>query len=536
MGTKQPFDSFLPSGALGDAKPPNFGSTDSMTPRTLLPEYIPQPLQGDTLSSPPNPYPHSQSVSYFHSEIGRLSPNPTSQTLNGPPISPPVSRSASSDGGSTAQVEYWRLHARKIRDQAQGERAHMLADRARADEVMEEERALWDEERQVLKSRIAELEAQLEAVVGTRSPFNLPNRNVISFSPTNRSRGGTPQGAPQRSPPQVITTSSYVSGSINGTEAKVVPQESGRNPDGTAFYAPAPRNPRRTFDHSESNNLRVDNMSAPRETPLRVTSKELTASDFAVNSPPAEDSSHEGSVIGEGSIDISCIQPELEGISLKASAVAPEFVAKVMSPSMSMSPTKTPSSNVVSPPQPRDITNSQDGVQQNSSQTRKTTTLEVIAAPENHRLTMHAGHTPNHSITKFDLGESGGITPTQTLKHERTMSMAEERPEQDDVAYDEDPELKGPLGLSNDIPKDIMFLEALTNKLEEVKKSGQLSPSVTSVSSDDLKAAVNSYLPSVGTKDSAVNEDDDPAERTIDEAPRLRVKASTNFGKPFGTL
>lgn len=419
----------------------------------------------------------------------------------------------------------------------------MMADRARADEIMDEERALWDEERKFLNARIAELEARLEAIAGPQS-FTLngdaiPKRESIF----HQSNGGTPQSAPLR-PPFHSSNSNSTGGSLEGTSAMAVPQESGRNPDGSALWAPATQNPSRTFETSGSSNLKVDSMSAPRETPLRVTSKELRSSDFGISTPPTEEQreqSHEGSVISEGSIDISHIQPDLEGIALKASAVAPEFVAKVMSPSASLSPSK-PASNAMSPPRPRDITNMPDGLQRSPSQNRKTSALEVIAAPENDRRIMHAGHTPNHSVTRFDLGESGSATPTQSqhVHNQSMMQDLEEPTDHLDENLDEDPPLKGPLGIKNIPAKDEMFLAAVTDKLNEFKESGQLSPIDASVISDGSKVHI-ANLPhdsssSTEKNDSITSEEEGVSAEVIDDVPRLRVRPSTNFGRPFGTL
>ena len=63
--------------------------------------------------------------------------------------------------------------------------------------------------------------------------------------------------------------------------------------------------------------------------------------------------------------------------------------------------------------------------------------------------------------------------------------MAIGESEQHDENIDPDPELRGPLGLKNDPPKDELFLAALTNKLKEVKESGLISPSEASLDNED---------------------------------------------------
>jgi hypothetical protein len=381
----------------------------------------------------------------------------------------------------------------------------MMADRARVEEVMAEERALWDKERDILKARIAELEGLLEqrSGSGTFAPV-LHHKH----SSTNM-RGQQTIGL--TSPP---SNAASVTGSID----RAVPQESGRNADGTPFYAPAPRNPSRTFEASETSELRVDSISAPRESAIRVTSKELTSSDFGIQSPPNAGSSHDLETIPETpteTIDISHIQPELEGVAIKASAVSPTFAAKVLSPAYS--PAKlSPNTK----PPPRDTTSlSPLNTTDNLAPLK---TLEIASQPENRRLTMHAGHTPNHSITKFEfLGGSGGDeTPTQEHHEEAThrpdnIHRPSVAPGFDGPA-DPDPELSGPLGLTNDSTVDDPFLAALVEKLEEAKKSEGNSPSTES---------------EVSLRSEEVIEEGEK-----DDGPPLRLKPSFNFGRPLGSM
>ena len=521
--SKQPSDSFLPSGAIESPRkvPARLGSMVSplSVPRSI-PDYIPSPHSGD---GSPSPFMQSRS--------------PT-QHPNGPPISPPKTRSASADDNSGALIEDWRAYTQKLRSQSEGERAHMAADRARMEEVMAEERALWDRERDILKARIAELEAELKKEKGSGSPEGIsptrqrphPRNDVISFTSPG-------------------SNAVSVTGSIDGS-SRGVPQESGRNADGSPFYAPAPRNPSRSFDPSEVRDFRVDSMNAPRETPIRVTSKELTSSDFGVKSPP---SAHSLSPIPETStesIDISHIQPELEGVAIKATAVSPTFAAKVLSPQRSP-PKLSPD---VKPPG-RDVTNMQRSVSSGSSKEEKQMkTLEVVSQPENRRLTMHAGHTPNHSMTKFaflaDGSESGNATPTQEhhgqgKDHDHEQRRSSLAPGYENIAqphkeeshepkqeheheHDQgDKELSGPLGLTNEAIRDDAFLAQLVEKLEEARKSADASPSTDSSSSQNRSLSPRKRQP-VERQD---GEEDDK-----DEGPPLRLKPSFNFGRPMGSM
>jgi len=137
---------------------------------------------------------------------------------------------------------------------------------------------------------------------------------------------------------------------------------------------------------------------------------------------------------------------------------------------------------------------------------------------------MHAGHTPNHSITKLGdfLGESGSATPTQInseSKHIHRPSCAHFDGQNE---ADEDKELTSPLGLTNDALQDDPFLAALVEKLEEARKSEGVSPSSDSV------ASLHS------------DEEDRVAKKLVDEEekdlPPLRLKPSINFGRPMGSM
>lgn len=412
----------------------------------------------------------------------------------------------------------------------------MMADRARVEEVMAEERALWDRERDLLKARIVELEAELEKRKASDSlePTS-PRKQRLrpSYDPISFTSPGS----------NAVSVSSSIDSSSRG-----VPQESGRNADGSPFYAPAPRNPSRTFDPTELGDIRVDSMTAPRETAIRVTSKELTSSDFVVKSPS---SAHSLSPIPETapeSIDISHIQPELEGVAIKATAVSPTFAAKVLSPERS--PSKL--SPDVKPPG-RDVTNMQRSLSSgNSREEKEKKTLEVVFQPENRRLTMHAGHTPNHSMTRFaflaDGSDSGNATPTQEHHgdkqgqdyrerrssfapgHEDTASPiqkeASHEDDQDHYSNQGDKELSGPLGLTNEATKDDAFLAQLTEKLEEARKSSDVSPSTESSTSQNRSLSPRKRLP----------REDRDGDDDKDDGPPLRLKPSFNFGRPMGRI
>ncbi|KFY31218.1 hypothetical protein V493_01298 [Pseudogymnoascus sp. VKM F-4281 (FW-2241)] len=436
-------------------------------------------------------------------------------------VSPPISRSTSLNGKGVEQVDDWREFTRRQREQFLGEKAHMEADRARAEEVMAEERSLWDKERALYGKRIAELEAQLAAFTG---PSQRPAASDIISPP-----GDAAQKAPMQQSPGIVSDATTSRGSNIGSPlSRTVAQESGRNPDGSPFYAPATRHPSRTFENTSTIDQRVGDMFTPRETALRVTSKELSESDFQKSANSGRQSSpREDTVVGD-SIDISLIQPELEGVPIKSSAVAPTFAAQIRSPSgTTFSPSRF-SPDTAPPPRP------------SQSYDRYSPTLgprkarDMIKQPEGRRLTMHAGHTPNHSVIHFELGDSGITTPKSSAREPESIATVIEQEE----SPTEDPELSGPLGLTNDAPEDKQFLAALTSKLEEVAES-ERTEEVDEEEMSDGKVLQNA-LRAIGRGNGSRRDDEDRegliAIASTDDIPMLKFKQTPNFGRPLGSL
>ncbi|MCZ6910652.1 MAG: hypothetical protein O7C56_06945, partial [Rickettsia endosymbiont of Ixodes persulcatus] len=300
-----------------------------------------------------------------------------------------------------------------------------------------------------------------------------------------------------------------------------------------------------------------------RESAIRVTSKELTSSDFGPQSPPSHASHRESaldtipeaesSAIPE-SIDISLIQPELDGVSIKASAVSPTFAAKVLSPQYSpvkLSPNIKPPEPEVNNPSSLSRSGSQDSEGRENGKEKLDLNV-VMHAPVDRRLTMHAGHTPNHSISKFDFGESGSATPMQEPSDPHTESNTMHNHDHgcthetyhpsvgnfDGAGHDDedvglegqDRELTGQLGLTNEKHKDDLFLAQLTEKLaDEARKSEGVSPS--SVVSDFCVGRANRGREMGPREGEEVVKDNQ-----VDDGPPLRLKPSSNFGRPLGSF
>ncbi|KAI0997779.1 hypothetical protein K3495_g10410 [Podosphaera aphanis] len=446
-----------------------------------------------------------------------LHPSTVFQSL--PPLSPPKSRSASADERIATLIEDWRAYAQQLRSQFHGERAHLRADRNRMNEVIDGERELWERERELwnaelstLKMRISDLETQL-----TQAKIVTPNtcQPPVPLKPTCQSLRST---------------------SLDSSTSTNIPQESGRTADGIPFYAPAPK-PTRSFNPEIASDLRVNDLTAPRETPIIVTSKALTSSDFVrqTSSPPT------ATVLPETipeAIDICHIQPELDSVAIRVSAVLPSFAAKVLSPQR----TPPKASPEIKPAKAlHDLKSKLRGHFSNT----KSMNSNVAAYMENKRTTMFAGHTPNYSLTKFDLSDSGASTPMQAQRNLDNM----EKPATNDLrcnnlemqAYfrachtkmedscdqsdDGDIELMGALGLTNESGTDTLFLARLTEKLAEEARKGEADAEPIDMPiHDDVSETIE-------TNSSCAWEADD-----VDECPVLRIKPSLNFGTRFGTV
>ena len=396
---------------------------------------------------------------------------------------------------------------------------------------MEEERQLWELERSYFVAQVAELEAKLDQMRSRADSLEKRLQDGPTSQPmsTSSSASGTIPRASKSFGLRSLSSSSHDSSSSHYGA-----QESGRDADGSPFYAPAPRNPTRTFGSTEASNLRIDSITSANENVIQVSNKAFKASDFERTTPGMEiyDPIAEIPV----SIDISLIEPGLEGVSIKASAVHPTFAAKILSPVTS------PSDKVPARPDEHilgDASNGRTTLSRSSSnaEDRTKNTLEVANAPENRRLTMNAGHTPSHSITKIPwLNDDGDATPRQQIIHkgaiDRRASMAlslvsvADDDDEEEEHEDGDKELTGPLGLTNEPISDNPFLAALTEKLVEVQKSQPTSPSESDAANSTSSSSTAS-LP---------NGKDEEEEEEEEEVPRMKIRPSMNFGRPMGSM
>ncbi|MCJ1395734.1 hypothetical protein MMC18_008620 [Xylographa bjoerkii] len=348
-----------------------------------------------------------------------------------------------------------------------------------------EERALWHLERQELHSKISNLEATIRQL-HSKSPVDL-------VSP----RGGVPAG----------TFGSFSSNRGSQTTSGSTGDEFWRGAGGKSDSIPT-----RTFSESSDFSTTIDERRMPS-----IAEHDVDGTPIPSQAPLSREISHESSNSHHRpSIDGAKIDKNLDGISFKAAGLPPFILKSVITP-QSPSPLQSPLSNHHSP-QRLDLSASN--------------ILEI-----NKLYTKDAGHTPlARGASVYSNGTSDQVTPrlpdAEEGRFEPRPSVAVSRPpnERSDSYFpppsetiheaDEDPALKGPLGLQNDKSEDKSFLGELDHKLLQVARSKTFSPSETS----KLEGPNKENKSQGGDKSF-----DEP-----ESEPKLRIKRSMNFGSQFG--
>ncbi|KAK4102762.1 hypothetical protein N658DRAFT_422818 [Parathielavia hyrcaniae] len=239
-------------------------------------------------------------------------------------------------------------------------------------------------------------------------------------------------------------------------------------------------------------------------------------------------------------VDVKEIHPELEGIPIKATSVQKATFTDHGSQNGSKASSRSGSPGA----SPRD---------------KKEQTLQVLAADEVDRLTMHAGHTPSHSLSSLATVASTGTATATSNGGDSTPTMP-----QDDGVSSRDigaageehipsgsnpttaPFPGGPLMVRNMPAHDEIFFQKLSDKLEEVCKDDKAAlPAVLQVedtAGSCLKSESEGKLGphrevaaadgsgSAGSKDSPGSGDEENF-----DVP-LKFKKRMNFGAPFGEI
>ena len=366
---------------------------------------------------------------------------------------------------------------------------HALLDRQL--QVFAEERKLWNMERRGLHDRISQLETTLRRYKSAPSTriASPPRKHEVNRNGSSRSSRGA-------------NGSGHSSASSTGDEVW-----RGSNPD-------VP--PSRTFSESATNSQPKANERLPS----------IAENDKSQVSPRHSIKLMHGN-IHKPSIFGSQIDKNLDGINFKASGVAPEIFRSVMS-SESSSPLQSPSPSRLSP----------------GTMRRPPSGLPGFHDLKNKdQYTMDAGHTPlaSHKYPMLYGGSASGpssITetpkgPEQEVPPLEPPTTAIKPPSERQESYfpivestnsgegHPDPELKGPLGLTNERTADNQFLSELNTKLLQAAETETQSPPFQSIGGSNEE-----------------KEEDRPAEIGHDsepeQEPKLRIKRSMNFGSQFG--
>jgi len=581
--TRLPSESFWPTGAI-DADPSLSAESPLALPRAVGSGYFDQitaqPDPSTQVSSasqvPPKPSHRTtysplspgargpalvQAPQFLSPRLGPLvvSSAPAkgnSNNINGQASLPPSTGSAarwSSRTGSTdspGAPSYAQIIRRlvqqntRIRDAWEAERKYLEANRERVEEVYKEERALmeeerleWETEKVMLLHEVERLQKQVSSLGG------------LVARPTDQSslRGGGRETSPE-------SLRSSLSLSSQGNN----PHVNNHNKIGRQCI----RNP----------------VSAPpfhSETPPAFPYRAASAPELPV--VPEAESGPVPVPVPVPVVDVQEIHPELEGIPIKANAVQKPTFTFTSSPSQ-------PSSTSSSPPS--------GSASAKTKPSSKENTMRVLAVEESARLTMHAGHTPSHSLSVIPTVSSSGVqTVTSSGDSTPTMHLSDgiasrgllpldddaaeqahpahrliapvypdplagyyHEPEQEpEPVYEtsEDRALEGPLMVRNMPAHDEIFFRRLSDKLEEVSKDNEAAlpavlkgierrgeiedkasfkPETTQVHND---GASNTVAIDAGTDKSQRSPRSDKGEEL--EVP-LKLRSSMNFGAPLGTF
>ncbi|KAJ4311709.1 hypothetical protein N0V84_010306 [Fusarium piperis] len=569
-------------------------ATQSVPPRHSSIQFQPESLESlkarpatvsPTYGGPPPVHEH------------RLPPSSTAPlpSVSSGLVGASLSRSVSADAVAPSQspshvVQRLVQQNAMIREAWEAERNHLEANRRRAEEVYQEERIImdevrvgWETEKESMIREIEDLKERMHRLEGENNALKAVAAQSIQVtgvvSPLASQRGGSGDGSLENSyfsaPPGRLTSRSQnptIPASLSTGDASSLPpglNGASRRPH---FLSPG--------------SSRVSPITRPDSSPFvpldpRMQTQNPVARDFL--SSPSDDATTPVPVI-----DVQEIDPKLEGIPLKATAIQKSTFAD------GTTSTDNPSSPIASPPGPATQHPERIGRPSNVRGSSKEYTLQALSAVESRRLTMHAGHTPSHSLSLFPnvdptdtsavVGE--GATPTvetvidlaaaipeepvnpestvvQTARRDSKVSFvsfAEEKlhldhPEPVFEPDEGDKPLKGPLMIRNMPAKDELFWEAVNKKLEPISQGQNALPAVMQTSLEDLEAAAgpsslnaqarkHQKVPHVGGDGSVdaqadaedSGNDSETSDNGIDADVPLKFKATSNFGAPFGAM
>ncbi|KAI8957406.1 hypothetical protein F5Y11DRAFT_360855 [Daldinia sp. FL1419] len=528
--TRLPPDSFLPSSNMLDPNPRTMpfashlnghSSSSSVISPLALPRALNNMSYLDesnlTNLPPPDGSQGSTTLSPTWYRIGSVATSPS--------LLPSTTPSVDNMSNQTLLTLLQRREEqnRKLIENWRAERAHLEASRTRAEEMYQEEQALineertmWLEEKSNLQKDLSEWKRRTEIAEKQRDELASLLRSMqvkgghykMSFdSPAEAAMGSLRGGGLSSSETQSQPSASFWSPSDGTSPSRVLPTE---------FHG---------------------SMTMPESKPFIPLDPRMQGSSPGVNSPTSQQER-------VPAIDIQEVIPGLEGIRVRL-----DIVQKATFTDEKPSVSSVESALLPVPIAKQELI-------------RAELTKETLQAPESDRLTMHAGHTPNHSISLSRLhtvestqvvntaDSSGSSTPKYCDVKDKQVEVCEkaidcqplcldsELPEtveaqcEPEDEEDRDPELKGPLTLRNLPAADEPFLKALNDKLTDVI-THDTTPTVlkhgsyfTSSSSEPLVAKTDGDGANDAREELAEQEEEIP----------LKLKQSTNFGAPLGQL
>ncbi|KAI1299707.1 hypothetical protein F5Y03DRAFT_245302 [Xylaria venustula] len=551
--TRLPSDSFVPSGGID-----SFDRSTSPIPRhnaqpasVISPLSLAHSIKQTYFDMPPSNYALPPSLSAVPGPGQHLSPDRNSlltPTRGGPgssvasPSMGPISPGSMSPfehlspQATATLLQRREEYSRRLLASWQAERAHLEASRARAEEMFREERDMMDAERLLWVEQKSELENEIMRWKQSKEAADAEVIKLTKLLEGTCSGDGKFGGG--------LDGAASENGGHHGQGNSVGRKIGGTS--STTFRSPSDGVSPSSLPPGRGSTIPESNPFVPLDP--RMQSVPLIS--------PATDKERER----VPSIEINEVIPGLEGVRLRAPAIQkPTFHDQKPPLPTTLSDNASPSElkKGSSPSQPKF--------------SPAVLTQEALKAPEHHRLTMHAGHTPNHSMSFSQLptlesttgntaGSTGTSTPTSPdgpkiaqgdgprdsgrpatipdAKAETSMTQAlrNDAAITEEPIYepsDEDPALKGPLCLKNRPAADEIFLRRLSDKLEEVRAT-DATPSVLSESAiSELPDVLDVKAIRITDDDTNNHHSDDALEEVEADVP-LRLKSSSNFGQPLG--
>ena len=572
---------------------PSYFDRPHLRLRASAPLDTPSPLNLSNSLSPTIPATafgsNSKTGGYFHPNRATLSP-PATWDIGGASLARSVSADASIPpqgpsrvfaglGGHSSLVENWRLERSNL-DSLRRRAELLYRDQQAIIEEMSEE---WLREKDEMSGLIHDLRERVQRLEGENSVLKsiASHHSTIPGlpSPHNSLRSGSrdtsADGNMSPSPISMAVSNRSAAAAFSSLPPGL--ESASRRPHYIAKPAaasqPAHGPPQ---DHAAQGPL------SPRTEPQNSSSKDILHS----TSPDAK--------ADVSIIDIHEIDPNLEGIPIKAPAVQRS----------TFEPTPIQINEVAASPSPPK--NKQD-IEEPAAQSPETAlrpkprtdrrisalspltpakdqTRRILATDESRRLTMHAGHTPNHSLSLIPTmtatesssaaARSQDTTPTawassSFAEHpddtdmsdhsEGKLPMHKQQADDDGPEYQvdgaadaigdgylepkDDLRLKGPLMIKNIPAQDELFWAQLNQKLDPISRGGEdslprvLRSALLDAFEEPPEAEPEQSEETKASSEDRVNDDGEPsndAPSNVEPDVPLKLRSTSNFGAPFG--